>query len=58
MFIGREKELENLNKLYNSDEFEFAVIYRQRRDGKTAIINEFTKDKPTISFTGVETSNQ
>lgn len=27
MFIGRENELNTLNKLYNSDKFEFAVIY-------------------------------
>ena len=41
MFIGREKELENLNRLYASDKFEFAVLYGRRRVGKTAIINEF-----------------
>ena len=27
MFIGRENELNTLNRLYNSDKFEFAVIY-------------------------------
>ena len=36
MFIGREHELNTLNKLYNSDKFEFAVIYGRRRVGKTA----------------------
>ena len=56
MFIGREKELGNLNRLYASDKFEFAVIYGRRRVGKTAIINEFTKEKPSICFTGVETN--
>ena len=45
MFIGREKELGNLNRLYASDKFEFTVIYGRRRVGKTAIINEFTKAK-------------
>ena len=58
MFIGREKELGNLNRLYASDKFEFAVIYGRRRVGKTAIINEFTKDKPSICFTGVETNEK
>lgn len=56
MFIGRENELNTLNKLYNSDKFEFAVIYGRRRVGKTALISEFTKDKDTIFFTGVETN--
>lgn len=26
MFIGREKELNSLNKLYDSDKFEFVVL--------------------------------
>ena len=56
MFIGREQELNTLNKLYRSDRFEFAVIYGRRRVGKTALISEFTKDKDTIFFTGVETN--
>lgn len=56
MFIGRERELQTLNNLYNSNRFEFAVIYGRRRVGKTALINEFTKDKDTIFFTGIETT--
>lgn len=56
MFIGRTRELNELNNLYKSDKFEFAVIYGRRRVGKTAIINEFVKDKKSIFFTGVETN--
>ncbi len=56
MFIGRENELEKLNKLYDSNKFEFAVIYGRRRVGKTALIREFIKEKETIFFTGVETN--
>ena len=41
MFIGRERELSALNKLYNTGRFEFAVVYGRRRVGKTALINEF-----------------
>lgn len=48
MFIGRDYELNTLDKLYNSDKFEFAVIYGRRRVGKTALISEFIKDKGTI----------
>lgn len=58
MFIGRENELDTLNRLYHSDRFEFAVIYGRRRVGKTALISEFTKDKDTIFFTGVETNDK
>ncbi len=56
MFIGREQELNTLNKLYHSDKFEFAVIYGRRRVGKTALLSEFTKDKEAVFFTGVETN--
>ena len=58
MFIGRQRELEKLNKLYHAGEFEFAVIYGRRRVGKTALVNEFVKDKEAICFTGVETNDK
>ena len=53
MFIGRERELASLNKLYTSDKFEFAVIYGRRRVGKTALINQFIRDKKAVYFIGV-----
>ncbi len=56
MFIGREQELASLNKLYESDKFEFVVIYGRRRVGKTALINQFIKDKKAIYFMGVESN--
>lgn len=56
MFIGREREMNSLNRLYTSDRFEFAVIYGRRRVGKSALINEFIKDKKTIYFMGVESN--
>lgn len=58
MFIGRDDELNALNKLYKSNKFEFAVIYGRRRVGKTALISEFVKDKDSIFFTGVETNEK
>lgn len=54
MFIGRARELKTLNNLYNTEKFQFPVIYGRRRVGKTALINEFVKDKDTIYFTGIE----
>ena len=58
MFIGREKELATLNGLYNSDKFEFAVIYGRRRVGKTALISHFIQDKKAIYFMGVESNEK
>ena len=56
MFIGRERELDALNKLYKSNKFEFAVIYGRRRVGKSALINEFIGEKEAIYFMGVESN--
>lgn len=56
MFIGRERELASLNKLYDSAKFEFVVLYGRRRVGKTALINHFIDGKPAIYFMGVESN--
>ena len=53
MFYGREKELQDLNKRYENNMFECVVIYGRRRVGKTALINEFCKDKSTIFFSAL-----
>lgn len=58
MFIGRDKELHALDKLYRSDKFEFVVIYGRRRVGKTALINQFIGDKKSIYFMGVESNEK
>ena len=56
MFIGRERELKALNNLYQSDKFEFVVLYGRRRVGKTALINAFIDNKKNIYFMGVESN--
>ena len=56
MFIGRERELKALNNLYQSDKFEFVVLYGRRRVGKTALINAFIDKKKNIYFMGVESN--
>ena len=56
MFIGRTRELAALDRLYQSDRFEFAVIYGRRRVGKTTLINQFINDKKAIYFMGVESN--
>jgi AAA+ ATPase superfamily predicted ATPase len=58
MFIGRKRELDDLNKMYESNKFEFMVIYGRRRVGKTALISEFIKDKDAIYMMGVESNSK
>lgn len=53
MFYCRENELNDLNRRYQGDSFECAVIYGRRRVGKTSLINEFCKDKPTVFFSAL-----
>jgi len=54
MFIGREKELSALNKMYARDSFQMAVVYGRRRVGKTSLLNEFIKDKTALYFPAEE----
>jgi AAA+ ATPase superfamily predicted ATPase len=55
-FIGRKNELIKLEQLYATEKFQFPIIYGRRRVGKTALINEFIKEKPAILFTGIEST--
>lgn len=55
-FIGRQKELSYLNIKYKSDKKEFGIIYGRRRIGKTALIEEFVKDKNSIFFQAKKTA--
>ena len=48
MFIGRQKELAELNTAYNRDVFQSALIYGKHHIGKTALIREFVRDKNCI----------
>ena len=57
-FYCRDEELRKLNKRYKGDKFECIIIYGRRRVGKTALINEFCKDKPTIFFSALNTTGK
>ncbi len=57
MFVGREKEIRQLNRMYAKDGFQMAVIYGRRRVGKTTLIDAFAKDKPTLYFTAQQRSS-
>lgn len=51
--IGRKKEFEKLNDLYNSNKSQFIAIYGRRRVGKTYLVNETFKDKITFRHAGL-----
>lgn len=57
MFYCREEELQTMNRRYQKGRFECIVIYGRRRVGKTALINEFCKDKPTVFFSALNASS-
>ena len=54
MFIGREKELNELEKRYKTSDFQFVVIYGRRRIGKSFLIKNFIKKHPSIYFVATE----
>lgn len=56
-FIGREYEIERLNKWYEEDRFHCIVMYGRRRVGKTRLLTEFSKGKNTIFHVSTEQSD-
>ena len=44
---GRKEEMCYLMELYNSETFEFPVIFNRRRVGKPTILQEFGYEKTT-----------
>ena len=57
-FYCREDELHKMNRRFDGDKFECVVIYGRRRVGKTALINEFCKNKRTIYFSALNATSQ
>ncbi len=51
--IGRKKEIEKLNKLYNSKKSQFVAVYGRRRVGKTYLVNEVFDGKITFRHAGL-----
>jgi len=49
-FINRERELATLEEQYATDGASLVVLYGRRRVGKTALLNEFIKDKKAMYF--------
>lgn len=51
MFVGREAEYEQLQRAWESERFELAVLWGRRRVGKTVLVNEFCRGKRAIQIT-------
>ncbi len=58
MFYCRETELRDMNRRYNKGSFECLIVYGRRRVGKTALINEFCKGKPTVFFSALNAGDR
>lgn len=52
--IGRHQEMDQLEKLYQKEQFEFLIMYGRRRIGKTTILQEFSKKHNTLFFSAQE----
>ncbi len=50
MFINRESELKHLEEEYSKDTSKLIVLYGRRRVGKTALIEEFGKNKKDFIY--------
>ena len=56
--IGREKEMRELNKLYDSSLPQFVAVYGRRRVGKTFLIDQTLKNRITFRHTNKDMSLQ
>ena len=51
--IGREKEMEELQRCVQSSEAELVVVYGRRRVGKTFLVREFFNNSFAFQLTGL-----
>jgi AAA+ ATPase superfamily predicted ATPase len=58
MFIGREKELSEMERLYSTGKFQFVILYGRRRVGKSTLITRFIHDKQAVYFTAIESDSK
>ena len=58
MFVGREKELAQLEEAYSSEKFKFFAVVGKEGTGKTKLLEEFCRDKPSIFFTAADVSSR
>ncbi len=54
MFIGRSRELSELNQRFSNKSSQLLVIYGRRRIGKSQLLKTFSKNKSVIFLEGLE----
>lgn len=57
-FIGRQYELDFLNRCYESQKAQLVFLYGRRRVGKTETLFEFAKDKRHVFFAAPEATRE
>lgn len=50
--IGREREVQELKKCYDSEKSEFVIVYGRRRIGKTFLVRSFFNNKFAFNYVG------
>lgn len=50
MFVGRVRELRDLERAYEGGAFQMVAVYGRRRVGKTALLNRFVSGKPEAYY--------
>ncbi len=50
MILGRASELKYLNTYYDRDGSQIIVVYGEKNVGKTALLSQFTEDKPYFYY--------
>lgn len=58
MFIGRKRELEQLNAFYEGNQCRTAVVRGSLGMGKTTLLRHFMRDKDSVYFCAYETTGQ
>lgn len=58
VFIGRNREIETLEKLYRKNSYQMVVIYGRRRVGKTTLISKFVEGKAAVFFSAQEANDK
>lgn len=53
IMVGREKQIRDLEQLYNSEEAQFVAVYGRRRVGKTFLIDETFRNRITFKHAGL-----
>ena len=53
ILVGRKNEQATLNRIVDSNESEFVVVYGRRRVGKTFLVNHFFNDDYAFKLTGL-----